>query len=146
MRPTGHPRSVAALTLGRRGRERRVGQHVGPGGRRVRHGQPHGAVASRATGQLLAEPSPAVAEPHLDPRLRQLGTLGQLLPRVDVRVLRPFERLLQFVQLLRRERRPTPALLPLQGNPRLGLAVRTLARLAYMQQHRETGSLSPGKQ
>jgi hypothetical protein len=121
---------VWSLTLGRRGREGRVWQHVGPGRGRVRHGQAHGPVAARAAGQLLPQAGTAVAEPHLYPGLRQLGALGQLLPRVDVRVLRAFERLLQLVQLLRRERRAAPTLFPLQGNTRLGLAVGTVARLA----------------
>ena len=34
---------------------------------------------------------------HLDPGLAELGPLGELLPRVDVGVLRPLERLLQLV-------------------------------------------------
>ena len=34
---------------------------------------------------------------HLNPGLAELGPLGELLPRVDVGVLRPLERLLQLV-------------------------------------------------
>jgi hypothetical protein len=45
---------------------------------------------------------------HLYPRLTELRPLSQLLPRVDVRILRPLERLLQLVQLVRRERGAGP--------------------------------------
>ena len=34
---------------------------------------------------------------HLNPGLAELGPLGELLPRVDVGVLRPLERFLQLV-------------------------------------------------
>lgn len=84
---------------------------------------PHRTVRTRVRSQLLPQPRPPVAEPHLDPRLGQLRPLRQLLPRVNVRVLRPLERLLELVQLVRREGRARPPLLPLQRNPRLGLAV-----------------------
>lgn len=120
-----------SLTLGRRGREGRVRQHVRAGGRGVRHGQAHGAVAAGAAGQLFAQARAAVAEPHLYPGLGELGALCQLLSRVDVRVLSAFERLLQLVQLLGRERRAAASLLPFQGNSRLGLAVGAFAGLAW---------------
>lgn len=56
---------------------------------------------------------------YLDPGLSQFGSLGQLLPGVDVRVVGSLESLLQLLQLLRCERGSTPALLPLQGQVRL---------------------------
>lgn len=56
---------------------------------------------------------------YLDPGLSQFGSLGQLLPGVDVRVVGSLESLLQLLQLLRCERGSTPALLPLQGEVRL---------------------------
>lgn len=56
---------------------------------------------------------------YLDPGLSQFGSLGQLLPGVDVRVVCSLESLLQLLQLLRCERGSTPALLPLQGEVRL---------------------------
>lgn len=56
---------------------------------------------------------------YLDPGLSQFGSLGQLLPGVDVRVVGSLESLLQLLQLLCCERGSTPALLPLQGEVRL---------------------------
>ena len=49
---------------------------------------------------------------HLDPRLAQPQPQGQLLPREHVRVLCLLKRPLQLMQLVRRERRPTPTNLP----------------------------------
>lgn len=48
-------------------------------------------------GQLLPQPGSSVAEPHLDPSLGQLRSLGQFFPGVDVRVLGPLECSFQFV-------------------------------------------------
>ena len=62
----------------------------------------------------------------LYPGLAQLGALAQLLPGVDVRVLGPLEGLLQLVQLVGGEGGAGPSLLPLQGDPGLGLGVGTL--------------------
>ena len=64
--------------------------------------------------------------PHLYSGLSELGPLGQLLPGVDVGVVRPLERSLQLLQLLRREGGATAPLLPLQGEVRLRLHVRAL--------------------
>lgn len=124
------------LTLWSRSGGESLRQNVG--GRGVAGGavEAHGAVAGGAAGELLAETSAPVAEPDLDASLRQLCALCQLLTRVDVRILRAFERLLQLVQLLRRERRAAATLLPLQGNPRLRLAVAALAVLPCKQQRR----------
>ena len=66
--------------------------------------------------------------PHLYPGFTQLGPLAQLLPCVDVRVLGPLEGLLQLVQLVGGEGGAGPSLLPLQGDPGLGLGVRALLR------------------
>ena len=99
-------------------------QHVAAGG---------GGVQAAGAGQLFAQARSPVAKPDLDARLSQLGALCELLPRVDVRVLRPFERLLELVQLLRSERGAAAPLLPLQGNPRLRLAIRALARFPCQQ-------------
>lgn len=55
----------------------------------------------------------------LNSSLRQLGPLGQLLPRVDVGIVRAFEGPLQLLQLLRSEGCATAALLPLQRQARL---------------------------
>lgn len=62
-------------------------------------------------------------KPHLHPRLRQLGPLRQLFPRVHVGVLRPLESSLQLLQLLRREGGSRAPLLPLDGDARLALGV-----------------------
>jgi len=70
---------------------------------------------------------PTHALPHLNSRLAQLCPLRELLPGVDVRVLRALEGLLQLVQLIGREGGAAPALLPLQGNAGLGLQVRVVA-------------------
>ena len=66
------------------------------------------------------------SQAHLYPRLAELGPLAQLLPGVDVRVLGPLEGLLQLVQLVGGEGGAGPSLLPLQGDPGLGLSVRAL--------------------
>ena len=48
---------------------------------------------------------------HLDPGLGEVDLHGDLLPGVDVRVVRLLERTLKLLQLRRRERRPDPTLL-----------------------------------
>ena len=48
---------------------------------------------------------------YLDSDFRQVDLHGELLARVDVRVVRLLERPLQLVQLVRRERRPVPPVL-----------------------------------
>ena len=55
--------------------------------------------------------SPSLSLTHLYPGLSELGSLGQLLPGVDVRVVSPLKRSLQVLQLLRGEGRSTPPLL-----------------------------------
>ena len=105
------------------------GERVVPGGRTALRG--------------LTESRSAVGEPNLArtnsvimgtlltvtdlyPGLTQLGPLAELLPGVDVRVLGPLEGLLQLVQLVGGECGPGPSLLPLQGDPGLGLGIRAL--------------------
>lgn len=56
---------------------------------------------------------------NLDSGLRELGPLCQLLPCVDVRVVRALEGPLQLLQLLGREGGPAATLLPLEGQARL---------------------------
>lgn len=67
---------------------------------------------------------------NLNSSLRQFGPLSQLLPCVDVGVVRALEGPLQLLQLLRREGGPAAALLPLQGQARLGVHVGGLVRVA----------------
>ena len=64
--------------------------------------------------------------PHLYSGLGELGPLGQLLPSVDVGVVRPLKGLLQLLQLLGREGGATAPLLPLQGQVGLRLHIRAL--------------------
>lgn len=62
-------------------------------------------------------------ECYLDPRLRQLGSLGQFLSSVDVGVLRPLKGLFELFQLLCGERGSWPTLLPAYRQPRFTLRV-----------------------
>ena len=75
---------------------------------------------------LLYSQSLDISYTDLYPGLTQLGPLAELLPGVDVRVLGPLEGLLQLVQLVGGEGGAGPSLLPLQGDPGLGLGVGTL--------------------
>ena len=65
---------------------------------------------------------------YLNSGLAELCPLAELLPRVDVRVLRPLESLLQLVQLVGGEGCAGAALLPLQRDARLRLHVGALLR------------------
>ena len=60
---------------------------------------------------------------YLNPGFAELCPLCQLFPGVDVWVLRPLEGPLQLLDLVGVEGGPTPPLLPLQRNPRLGVNV-----------------------
>ena len=64
-----------------------------------------------------------ISKLHLYPCLAELGPLAELLPGVDVRVLRPLEGLLQLVQLVGREGGAGPSLLPLEWDAGLRLGV-----------------------
>ena len=128
-----------------------VARGCGCGG--VGHGEAgHGVVGRLGTGLgLLAEAGTAIGEPNLKfikfiiffiknnferfylyPCLAELCPLRQFLPGVDVRVLGPLEGLLQLVQLIGREGRPRPTLLPLQRDPGLGLEVRVVVAEALV--------------
>ena len=121
-----------------------AGLHVG---RAVGHVEGERVVpGGRAALRGLTESRSAVGEPNLTrtnsviagtvwkcllladlyPGLTQLGPLAELLPGVDVRVLGPLEGLLQLVQLVGGEGGAGPSLLPLQGDPGLGLGIRAL--------------------
>ena len=118
-----------------------AGLHVG---RAVGHVEGERVVpGGRAALRGLTESRSAVGEPNLArtnsvimgtlltvtdlyPGLTQLGPLAELLPGVDVRVLGPLEGLLQLVQLVGGEGGAGPSLLPLQGDPGLGLGIRAL--------------------
>lgn len=60
---------------------------------------------------------------NLHPGLSEFGSLRELLPCVDVRVVGSLKSPLQLLQLLRREGGPTAALLPLQRQVGLRLDV-----------------------
>lgn len=63
---------------------------------------------------------------NLHSGLRELRPLGQLLPGVDVGVVRPLESFLQLLQLLGREGGAAAPLFPLQGQVRLRVHVRAV--------------------
>ena len=114
-----------------------AGVHVHVGGVVAGHVQTQGIVAGGGAGlRSLTQPRSSVGEPHLgirsqtssktglshlDSGLTKLGPLAELLPGVDVRVLRPLEGLLQLVQLVGGEGGAGPSLLPLQGGVMVGV-------------------------
>lgn len=79
--------------------------------------------SGRRRRDMFPQSGSSIAEPHLDPGFRQSRPLGKLLPDVDVRILCLLERPFQLVQLMSREGRPAPALLPFQRDPRFALAI-----------------------
>ena len=85
----------------------------------LRHGNESVDVGQLVTSQLFSPPRPSVAEPDLHPGLGQFGALCELLPRVDVRVVRPFEGALQFFQLLGSESCTAASLLAFHLQSRL---------------------------
>lgn len=66
---------------------------------------------------------------NLNSSLSEFSSLSQLLPRVDVGVMRPLEGPLQLFQLLGCEGGPTAALLPLQRQAGLRVHVGGLVRV-----------------
>jgi len=72
---------------------------------------------------VLAETGSSVGEPHLDASLGQGRGLGQLLPRVNVRILGAGEGSLQGLQLFGGEGGAGATLLAFQRNPRLRLRI-----------------------
>ena len=71
-------------------------------------------MSMTASYGILRLKSASVHVSNLNSSFCQLGPLSQLLPRVDVRVVRAFEGPLQLLQLLCCEGGATTTLLPLQ--------------------------------
>jgi len=72
---------------------------------------------------VLSCPVLSCCHPHLYARFCEVRSHGDLLARVDVRVVRLRERLLQLLELRARERRADPPLLPLLGRDAALVAV-----------------------
>lgn len=83
----------------------------------------HGRQTRSGATRVLAQSSSAIGEPHLNARLGQAGRLGQLLPRVHIRVLRTCKGALQRLQLLRGEGGAWSSLLAFQWNSWLRFGV-----------------------
>jgi hypothetical protein len=80
--------------------------------RRTQPQTPHAPrVLQKLQARLLAPLSASVLEPHLHARLGQVDAQRHLFAQKHVRVVRLLEQRLQFLQLLRRERRPVATLL-----------------------------------
>lgn len=72
------------------------------------------------------EPMCTVSPSNLHSGLRELRPLSQLLPGVDVWVMRPLKSFLQLLQLLSREGGAAASLFPLQGQVWLRVHIRSI--------------------
>jgi len=71
-------------------------------------------VVSGYCWRLLSHPGSSIAEPHLNTRFWQFRPLGELLPRVNIRIMSSLECSFQLIQLMGRKCSPASALFSFQ--------------------------------